>query len=267
MEHSAQQRSRAIAGDGKAEMKSVAILQSNYLPWKGYFDIIHSVDLFVFYDDVQYTRRDWRNRNRIKTARGAEWLTVPTDGDQDKRICDVRLTDPRWQGKHWKSIEQSYSKAPFFHCYREPLQEVYLGRRWDHLSDLNQHLIMMIAREMLGIRSEFADSRTYAASGSKQERILDLLGRCEASSYLSGPAARDYIDESRFAERGIELHWQDYAGYPEYAQPHPPFVHGVTILDLLFSVGPDTPWYIWGWRSDRREPSARLPAAVAGNAG
>lgn len=86
-------------------MKSVAILQSNYLPWKGYFDIIHSVDLFVFYDDVQYTRRDWRNRNRIKTSRGADWLTVPTDGDQQKRICDVQLPDPRWQSKHWKSIE------------------------------------------------------------------------------------------------------------------------------------------------------------------
>lgn len=240
-------------------MKSVAILQSNYLPWKGYFDIIHSVDLFVFYDDVQYTRRDWRNRNRIKTLRGAEWLTVPTDGDQDKRICDVRLTDPRWQAKHWKSIEQSYSKAPFFRSFRATLEEFYLGQRWDHLSDLNQHLIMMISREMLGIRSEFADSRVYAATGSKQERILDLLGRCEATSYLSGPAARDYIDDSRFAERGIELHWQDYGGYPEYAQLYPPFVHGVTILDLLFNVGPAAPWYIWGWRSDPRNPPGPAP--------
>lgn len=248
-------------------MKSVAILQSNYLPWKGYFDIIHSVDLFVFYDDVQYTRRDWRNRNRIKTSRGADWLTVPTDGDQQKRICDVQLPDPRWQSKHWKSIEQSYGKAPFFRSYRASFEEVYLGQSWSYLSDLNQHLIMMISREMLGIRSEFADSRTYAATSSKQDRILNILEACAATSYLSGPAGKDYIDENRFAERGIGLQWQDYDGYPEYVQLHPPFVHGVTILDLLFNVGPDAPWYIWGWRSEPRASVPRTAVQTACGAG
>lgn len=228
--------------------RRVAILQSNYLPWKGYFDIIHNVDLFIFYDDVQYTARDWRNRNKIKTTRGTEWITAPTDGSREKRICDVQLVDPKWQGNHWKSLQQSYGKAPFFETFRPILEEVYLDQSWTHLSDLNQQLITRISREMLGITTEFVDSRAYAATGTKQERILDLLKKCGATSYLSGPAARNYIDETRFAASGIELSWQNYGGYPEYHQFHPPFEHGVTVLDLLFHTGRNASWYIWGWR-------------------
>ncbi|EXI88300.1 MAG: WbqC-like protein family protein [Candidatus Accumulibacter regalis] len=229
-------------------MKKVAILQSNYIPWKGYFDIINEVDLFIFYDDVQYTARDWRNRNRIKTPRGVEWLTVPTDGSREKLICDVRLPDPRWQEIHWKSLQQCYGKAPFFASAQPLLEEVYRGQRWTHLSQLNQHLITRIARDMLGISTEFADARAYAATGSKQDRIIELLEKSAASAYLSGPAAKSYIDEALFADKGIELTWHDYTGYPEYRQFHPPFEHGVSIFDLLFHTGSDAPWHIWGWR-------------------
>lgn len=229
-------------------MKKVAILQSNYIPWKGYFDIIHDVDLFVFYDDVQYTTRDWRNRNKIKTSRGAEWITVPTDGGREKLVCDVQLVDPRWQESHWKTLQQCYGKAPFFSSFRPVLEEVYLGQRWTHLSMLNQHLITRIAHDMLGITTKFVDSRAYSATGAKQARILELLEKTRASSYLSGPAAKSYIDESLFAAQGIELTWHDYTGYPEYSQFYPPFEHSVSVLDLLFHTGPDAPWHIWGWR-------------------
>jgi hypothetical protein len=227
---------------------NVAILQSNYIPWKGYFDVIHDVDLFVFYDDVQYTRRDWRNRNRIKTPRGAEWLTIPTDGDREHLICEVRMVDPRWQENHWRTIRSFYGKAPFFDLYRERLEALYLGTDWTHLSAFNQEMTKVIARELLGIRTEFTDSRLLGAVGAKQDRILDLLEKTAADRYVSGPAAKTYLDADVLASHGIEVVWKDYAGYPEYPQFHPPFAHDVTILDLLFHCGPDAPGFIWGWR-------------------
>lgn len=226
----------------------VAILQSNYLPWKGYFDIIHDVDLFIFYDDVQYTLRDWRNRNKIKTPQGADWLTAPTNGTRQHLIYQVEFTDTKWQSKHWETLRHNYGKTPHFERYRPFLEDVYLGNRWEYLSELNQYLIEQISHRFLGITTTFADSRHYHAAGEKQERIIDLLTRADASLYVSGPSAKSYIDEMRFAQTGIELAWKDYGGYPEYPQFHPPFEHGVTILDLLFHSGPEAPYYIWGWR-------------------
>jgi hypothetical protein len=235
-------------------LNRVAVLQSNYVPWKGYFDVIHDVDLFVFYDDVQFTKNDWRNRNRIKTARGAEWITIPVGQDLHRLICEVELKDASWQAKHWRTLQQEYSRCPHFARYRGWLEDVYLGRRWATLSELNQYLVRHIAREFLGIRTEFADSRQWGAQGSKLDRLLDLLGRCGARYYVSGPAAREYIDASRFEAAGIELEWKSYVGYPEYPQRFPPFEHGVTVLDLLFNTGPDAAWYIWGWRTSPDRP-------------
>lgn len=231
--------------------RRVAILQSNYIPWKGYFDIIHDVDLFVFYDDVQYTKNDWRNRNKIKSAAGAEWLTVPAGEARDRLICEVELKDAGWQAKHWRTLQQNYGRCPHFERYRDYFEDVFLRQRWTHLSALNQALVRHVASEFLGIRTQFADSRQFGASGQKQDRLLDLLARCEATHYLSGPAAKAYIDPAQFDRAGIVLAWKDYAGYPEYAQRFPPFEHGVSVLDLLFNVGPEAPHYIWGWRQTR----------------
>lgn len=228
--------------------RRVAILQSNYIPWKGYFDLIHDVDLFVFYDDVQFTRRDWRMRNRIKTAQGTPWLSIPAGHDTDRLICDVALYDSHWQTKHWRTLLMNYGACPHFARYRAYFEQVYLGTVWQNLSELNQSLIRHIAHEFLGIQSEFADSRSFPATGRKQERLLSLLGQTGATDYLSGPAAQDYIVPQQFSDLGIALHWKDYRGYPEYLQRFPPFEHGVTILDLLFNVGPEAPAYIWGWR-------------------
>lgn len=229
-------------------MRTVVVLQSNYIPWKGYFDLIHDADLFVFYDDLQYTKNDWRNRNRVKSAKGGEWITIPAGSDCTRLICEVEVANPAWQAKHWKTIQQNYAGCPHFERYRPFFEDVYLGRRWDRLSELNHFLIRHIARDFLGIETAFADSRSYALSGHKQDRLLELLGKVGAQRYVSGPAARDYIDPERFSQAGIELVWKDYGGYPAYPQRFPPFEHGVTILDLLFNVGPDAPWYIWGWR-------------------
>jgi WbqC-like protein family len=232
----------------------VGVLQSNYLPWKGYFDIIHDVEVFVFYDDNQYTKNDWRNRNRVKAASGAQWLTVPVGDAIGRNICDVALPDQRWQQKHWDTIRQNYGKCPHFGRYRSWLEHLYLGTRWANLSELNHYTIRHIANEFLGIKTSFVDSRQVDARGQKLDKLLDLLGRVGAATYLSGPAARDYIVPERFSERGIVLTWKDYAGYPEYPQRFPPFDHAVTVLDLLFNTGPDAPWYIWGWRSDPKGP-------------
>lgn len=231
-----------------ADAKRVAILQSNYIPWKGYFDIIHDVDLFVFYDDVQYTKNDWRNRNQIKTPSGLLWLTVPAGSDLDRLICEVRLTEAHWARKHWKSLQQFYSSAPHFKRYEEFFKDAYLGRRWDTLSELNQYLISTIARDHLGIRTTFADSRDYPVHGSKLGRLLDLVSKTGAGTYVSGPSAKDYINDQAFAEMGVELVYKSYDGYPEYPQRHPPFAHAVSIVDLLFNAGPEAPRYIWGWR-------------------
>lgn len=229
--------------------KRVAILQSNYIPWKGYFDIIHDVDEFVFHDDLQYTKQDWRNRNRIKTAAGPAWLSIPVGERQSRLICEVELPATDWPREHWRRIEAAYARAPHFEKHRTFLEEIYLRREWRRLSDLNQHLIGAIAQE-LGIRTRFRDSRELALQGRKQERVLEILEQVEADVYVSGPAARGYLDEKRFADAGIELVWKSYDGYPEYPQFHPPFAHDVTVLDLLFHTSPRATWYIWGWRHD-----------------
>ena len=229
-------------------MPRVAILQSNYIPWKGYFDIIHDVDIFVFYDEVQYTRRDWRNRNQIKTPQGVQWLSVPTNGTQEMRICDVEICDDNWGRKHWETLRHAYGKAPHFRDYADFFEEVYLRRTWRKLSELNQTLLKEISTRFLGIQTRFVSDQDLHAEGTKQERLLSILKHLGADAYLSGPAARSYITPAAFAEVGIELTYKNYAGYPEYPQLYPPFRHDVTILDMLFHLGKATPDTIWGWR-------------------
>lgn len=235
-------------------MKTVVSLQSNYIPWKGYFDLVHDADLFVFHDDLQYTRHDWRNRNKIKTPQGAKWLTIPVGPSEERLICDVRIDDCQWQADHWNQIAQHYGRRRHFVRYKAFFEDFYLDRRWDSLSQLNQYLIRSISSEFLSIKTAFADSGSYHLNGHKLDRLLELLGKAGTSRYVSGPAGKDYIDSSRFAAAGIELRWKDYSGYPEYPQRFLPFDHGVSIVDLLFSVGPDAPWYIWGWRDEARSP-------------
>ncbi len=230
-------------------MKTVAVLQSNYLPWKGYFDIIHDVDEFIFYDEVQYTKNDWRNRNYIYTNNGLRWITLPCGTDLHRSIDAVELKNQLpWRAEHWNKISEAYRKAPFFARYREFFEQIYRSDEWVYLSILNKYIITTISREFLGIRTAFTDSRNYAAQGSRNEKLLNLIVASGAQRYISGPAARGYITDEEFAQRGVSVTWKDYGGYPVYRQMHEPFEHGVSIIDLLFNVGEDAPHYIWGWR-------------------
>lgn len=227
----------------------IGIIQSNYLPWKGYFDLIHDADLFIFHDDLQYTKNDWRNRNKIKTPQGLAWLTIPVGTDEHRLINQVRLpADGSWAQRHWQLLTEHYRAAPYFKHCEAFFRDIYERMPWATLSELNQHLITKITKEFLGIDKLFARSEQFSLQSSKQDRVLELLHAVRATAYVSGPAAKTYINPERFAREGIELIWKDYNGYPEYPQFYPPFEHSVSIMDLLFQTGPAAADYIWGWR-------------------
>ena len=225
--------------------KKVAILQSNYIPWKGYFDLINSVDEFYFYDDLQYTHLDWRNRNKIKTNKGLEWLSVPVGKDINRLIYEVQIKDHKWQKNHWGKIYNNYLKAPHFKEYKEFFEEIYLNKTWTNLSDMNQYIIKRISCDILGIETKFYDSRDYDLNDKKkQERYVPFLKLVGATEYVSGPAAKNYLTNDMIEKEGMKLTWIDYSGYPEYHQLFPPFEHRVTILDLIFNEGPNAKQYM-----------------------
>lgn len=223
----------------------VAILQSNYIPWKGYFDIIKSVDKFIFHDDLQYTKNDWRNRNLIKTPNGKKWLTIPCGTNEKRLICDVKLEDHTWQKKHWNQIVEFYKKAPFFHKYRTFFEEIYLAKDWVNLSELNQFVIKRISKQFLKIDdSRFDDSRSYDLKESKAARVVELLKKVNADEYVSGPSAKSYLTAQDCNRENIQLIWFEYSSYKEYPQFYPPFEHNVSIIDAIFHVGDSLNDYI-----------------------
>ena len=229
-------------------MKTIAVLQSNYIPWKGYFDIIHDADEFIFYDEVQYTKNDWRNRNQIFAQQRKIWLTVPVGMDENRKIIDVEIKNSVWQKKHFSTLYMAYHKTDFYHKYEEFLQYVYLECQWKYLYELNRFLIMHISRDYLGIDVKFSDSRDYETHGVKHEKLLSLVKAAHTDRYVSGPAAKDYIVAKDYEAAGIKLVWKDYESYPQYPQDSAEFTHFVSIWDLLFHVGDEAPYYIWGWR-------------------
>ncbi len=225
--------------------KRVAIVQSNYIPWKGYFDLIAHVDEFVLYDDVQYTRRDWRNRNRIKTPEGTRWLTVPVrvKGRYDQSIRETEIDGADWAQVHWRTLHQCYGRAEHFRSVAEKLEPLFLEATYSHLSMLNRSLIEW-ACGYLGIRTRISSSSDYRLEAARTERLAGICEQTGASEYVSGPSARDYLDEAVFRRRGIAVAWFDYAGYAVYPQLWGEFEHGVTVLDLLFNCGERAPQYM-----------------------
>jgi hypothetical protein len=210
-----------------------------YIPWKGYFDLIRAADEFILLDDVQFTKRDWRSRNRIKTKDGLHWLSIPVhtkvatssaSGHDDLRSVVVRapLAD-RFTG--------AYARTPFFDVYAPPVRALYESPVSDRLSDVNRSLIEAMCGA-LGITTPIRWSSEYHPSDGRNERLIDLCVKAGASHYLSGPSARGYIDEAAFTNAGISVHFVDYSGYPEYPQPFPPFEHAVSALDVIFCAGP-----------------------------
>lgn len=230
----------------------VGIIQSNYIPWRGYFDFIDDVDLFIFYDDVQYTKNDWRNRNKIKTANGLIWLTVPAlfKLAENTLIEDVKIDYKKdWVKKHIDSVRFSYSKSPYFKAYADEFFNI-LNKRFDTISGLNINVITWIMSE-LDIKTNIKMSSEFNAGGTKTDRLIDILKKAGATSYLSGPSAKSYLEVDKFREAGIVLEYKVYE-YEEYPQLYGRFEPSVTVIDLLLNCGKDSRKYLKSLRPNEK---------------
>lgn len=220
--------------------KKVAISQSNYIPWKGYFDNIAKVDEFVLYDDMQYTKRDWRNRNKIKTPAGLSWLSIPVEvkGKFFQKISETKISDKHWVTKHLNTLKHNYSKASQFKLMLPLIEEWYEeARELNTISQVNFHFLTKICH-YLNINTKISFSSDYKLlEYGKTERLVDLCKQLNAEHYFTGEAAKSYMDESLFYNNGIQLHYYDYSGYKKYRQLYGDFEHYVSVLDVLFNEG------------------------------
>lgn len=219
-------------------MKKVAILQSNYIPWKGYFDIINMVDEFIIYDCVQYTKNDWRNRNMIKTSNGLMWLSVPCYVKSlHQNINQTKISDALWAKKHLKTLTQNYSKAKYFKEYMPFFEDLY-NKVADEtlLSSVNLVFIKAI-NELLGIKTKISKCEDFNLIDGQTKRLLKLCQDSGATTYVSGPSAKNYLDESMFNSANIAVEWVSYDGYKPYNQLYGEFTHTVSIVDLIFNEG------------------------------
>lgn len=226
---------------------NVVILQPSYIPWRGYFDQIRRADLFVFYDDVQYDKRSWRNRNQIKTPRGKQWLTIPvfSRGAQTANIPinQIRVTwDKPWNRDHLKALQHSYARAPHFERYLPLLEEIY-QRRDEYLADFTIATSIRLARELGFTSTRFMrSSEIPGIEGQKTDRVINILKQVGATHYFCGPSASAYMEPEKFDAAGISFEYMEY-NYPAYPQLYPPYDPFVSIFDLLFMVGPDAAEY------------------------
>lgn len=240
-------------------MKRTAILQSSYIPWTGYFAIIGLVDEFVLYDDAEYSKGGWRNRNKIKTSKGTAWLTIPVflNGRSTQKIREAEITDRRWASRHWGTIQSHYSRAPYFRVLAPTLEQLYKSASAETLLTRVNELFLRVICEILEITTNITRSSEYELRGDRNERLIGICRQVDSTQYLTGPSARAYIDAPKFSAAGISLSWMDYSELPEYRQLHtPPFVHEVTILDLLLNEG------IEGARSYMRKVLSRCEETV-----
>jgi hypothetical protein len=226
--------------------RRISIVQSCYIPWKGFFDLIAQCDEYVMFDSVQYVKRHWHNRNRIKTANGVEWLTIPvvSKGRFEQPIDEVTIEKP-WAEKHWRALELAYKRAPFFEDYAPAVKRWYeVADKKTLLTDVNAVFLRGICKT-LGLKTRITRDTAYPIQGVKTERLLAIVRAAGADRYLSGPSARTYFDEAAFKAAGVTPEWMNYDGYPEYKQLHRgDFEHAVSVLDLLFNTGPDALRYL-----------------------
>lgn len=215
----------------------IGIIQPSYIPWRGYFDFIDSVDLFIFYDDVQYSKQSWRNRNRIKTNSGLSWLTVPVYNPHMAPIMEVQINNKvNWRQKQLKSIEYSYSNAPFFQEYFNEFSDI-LKQDESNLCALDIRLTHWLMKKF-AIRTPTILASELNAQGSRTERLVDILKKVNADSYLSGPTASAYLDIPLLKSNGIDVEYKTY-DYEPYPQLHGAFAPAVSAIDLLFNTGPE----------------------------
>lgn len=223
----------------------ICIIQSCYIPWKGFFDLIARCDEYVVYDSAQFVKGHWHNRNRIKTANGLKWLTIPvaTSGRLGQRIDQVEIEKP-WADQHWRALELAYKRAPFFEQLAPTVKTWYEGaEKQTRLTDVNAIFLHGMAR-LFGLKTRIVRDDAYPAEGAKTARLVGILRAAGADRYLSGPTARAYLDEVLLESSGITTEWMSYEGYPEYPQLHGRFEHAVTALDLLFNIGLDARRYL-----------------------
>jgi len=214
------------------------INQPNYIPWRGYFDLIDEADLFIFHDDIQYTKQDWRNRNRIKSKQGLLWLSVPVQKPQSHTLINEVVIDyaQDWQLSHKRQIAEAYRSAAYFKTYADPFFDL-VDRRYEKLADLTIDTTLFLMKA-LGIETPTRRTSELGVNGQKTDRLIEILRATHADAYLSGPAAKSYIDEARFRNERIGLLWKNY-DYKPYPQLWGSFEPQVTVLDLLFNCGPD----------------------------
>ncbi|UCE36851.1 MAG: WbqC family protein [Thermoplasmata archaeon] len=226
--------------------KVIAIHQPNYIPWLGYFHKIYHSDLFVFLDSVQYPKGQLVNKNRIKTANGELYLTVPvlTKNRFGQNINEVRIDNHiNWRKKHWKSMLLNYKNALFFQEYSQFFEALY-ERDWDQLADLNIYLIENITK-ILGIKCEFAKSSDLEVSGDGTELLINICKAVGANTYLSGIGSKGYMKDTEFAENAVNLRYQEF-NHPQYKQQFGEFITNLSIVDLLFNEGPNSKKIIVG---------------------
>ena len=225
----------------KKMKRKIAISQSNYIPWKGYFDSIAKVDVFVIYDDMQYTKRDWRNRNLIKTPNGLKWLSIPVEvkGKYFQKIKDTKIADKTWVKSHLGIIKQNYKTAKHFREIWNWVEELYLSCDLKYLTDVNMHFIKAI-NSFLKIETEIIFSSDFKLHEDRNIRLINICTKLNGSDYFSGPSAKLYMNEKLFENHNLKIHYFNYSNYPEYIQLYDDFEHGVSILDLLFNEGVDS---------------------------
>jgi hypothetical protein len=220
-------------------MKTIAIMQPTYLPWIGYFDMIDQSDHFVFLDSVQFNKRSWQQRNRVKSPEGVSWLTVPvlTKGRRHQHINEVEITNNKsFQETHIKTITHLYSKAPFFAQYIEDFSSI-LHKSHQFLADLNIELIGWLCTK-LGIEIEMSRSSLLGVDGKRTELLVNICKALSADHYISAEGSREYIEESNlFSQSDIRLTYHSY-DHPKYQQRFGEFVPYLSIVDLLFNEGP-----------------------------
>lgn len=217
----------------------VGIHQLHYLPWLRYIEKIARSDIFIILDDVQFTKNDWQNRNRVKTSAGSRILTVPVFERLGQPLDAVRVNcRTPWRRKHWSTIEQSYRPAPFFAEHAAFLADTY-AREWERLNDINRHMLEYFLRAV-GIQTKIVYASDLGVKGKATERLVNLIRAVGGAAYYTGAhAAEAYLDASLFERAGIALavqHWQA----PVYPQLHGAFVPDLSILDLLLNCGPDS---------------------------
>ncbi|MCE9634849.1 MAG: WbqC family protein [Planctomycetes bacterium] len=228
--------------------KTCVVLQPSYIPWRGYFHQVYLADAFVFYDDVQYDKNGWRNRNMLKGANGLHWLSVPVSLPTGSLATEIRHVniDHRqpWASKHWKSIVADYGRTRWFGML-ESVMRPRIESNPERLADLTIPLVMDIAAA-LGIRhTQFMRSSEMGIGGGRTERLAAICRSVGADRYVSGPSARSYLDEACMRDAGIEVAWMEYE-YPEYPQVHGAFAGNVSVIDLIANAGSESGAYIWG---------------------